>query len=387
MTTRVIKNKFTLDGRVRPDFMVTEKKVRAVRDLLAQSRAGSPIARATLQEALTTSDAVFNLAHLANLEFLPNYDEADRAWTGIAGTRTVNDFRPVTLYTLNASWTDGNGGTQVLGAHGEAPIIPEGTAYPYAYRAGETVAGSGVVKRGFKTDWTLESRINDGLGALDSLPSDMLDVSLDTESADVWGALTTSGKSTTSQLAGGTVPTGATVTANAAFSRDAVIRAKIELSNRTVNGRKIQANGGFNLIVPVGQALYVNFVLSQTLATAQPSTSAPLYVYDVNGYNPLSDVSVIESEWVTGTEWFLIPKPGSTRRPIIDHLKLRGYEAPQLFVDNHTGVFVGSASVSPFEGSFAADTITLKLRQFGGGVVWDGGAGIVYSKGDASSVA
>lgn len=376
MTTRTYKNKFTLDGRVKPRLGVSEKKVEAVKELLERHNSGDLIASATLQEALTTSDAVFNLAHLANINFLPNYDAAERNWRQVAGTRTVSDLKPVTLYSLSRAWTDGNGGTGVLSDHGAAPVIPEGTAYPYAYISGEVAQGANIVKRGYKTDWTLESRINDGLGAIDRLPQEMLEVSLDTEEADVWGALTTQ-VGAGSQLAGGTVPDGTVVPANAPLSRAAAIEAIIELNNRTINGRKVQINGGYNLVVPVGKREFVMFMLNQTYLEVQDGS----FALAINGYDPLAGVTVVESEWVTGTAWYLLPKPGATRRPVLERLSLRGYEAPQLMVDNHTGNFLGGASVSPFEGSFDADVITLKLRQFGGGVVWDEGKAVVYSTG------
>ena len=377
---RVYKNKLTLDGRLKLVNGVSERKLGAVRDLLEAHNSGNRIATGTLHEALTTSDAVFNLAHLATLNFVPNFDEAPRTWNQIAGLRTVPDFRDVTLYGLNASWTDGDGhATKVLGAHGEAPVIPEGTPYPLAYISGEVVQGAKVQKRGFKTDWTLEARINDGLGAIDALPDAMRKVALDTEEADVYTALTTK-LTTASDLDGGTVPTGATVAANAPFSRDAVIRAIIELGERTINGRAQEISPSFNLLVPVGKALFVNFVLNQTLVSADKG-SDPVYKYQINGYDPLAGVTVVETSWLTGTEWALIPKPGASRRPIIERLELRGYQTPQLFVDNHVGNFLGSSSVSPFEGSFDADVITLKLRQFGGAVIWDEGKGIVWSTG------
>lgn len=377
---RTYKNPFTLDGRVKPRVGVSQTKVKAVQELTERHLAGDRIASAQLLEVLTTSDAIFNFAHLTNLNFLPNYDEAERNWRTVAGTRTVDDLKPVSLYSLQASWTDGDGESNVLSAHGAAPTIPEATPYPYAYIKGEVNQGAKVSKKGFKTDWTLEARINDGLRALDDLPQAMLDVALDTEEEEVWGALT---GATIPNLAGGPVPTGATVAANAPFSRDAVIRAVIELSERTILGRKIGTVSGFNLVVPVGQALFVNFVLNQTLTEIQNGTT-PLFVYQVNGYNPLANVTVVESEWVTGTEWYLIPKPGSTRRPVLERLSLRGFEAPQLFVENVAGLYVGGGQASPFEGSFDNDSITLKLRQFGGGVVWDGGQAIVYSEGDGN---
>lgn len=376
---REYKDKFTLDGRVKMVPGVTETKVRAVKTLLEKHYAGDRIATATLHEALTTSDAIFNMAYLATMNFIPQYDLAPRVWTTVAGTRPVPDFRPATLYSLNRTWTDGNGGSDVLSKdiQGAAPIIPEGSAYPYAYISGLTAEGGSVVKRGFKTDWTLESRINDALGAIEQLPSEMLEVSLDTEEADVFGALVAQATTT---LAGGTVPSGVVVPANAPFSRDAVIQAIVELANRTIGGRRIQVTGGYNLVVPVGQKPFVDFVLNQAYLEVQNGA----YVLNVSGYNPLADVSVVESIYVTGTIWYLIPKPGATKRPVLERLSLRGYETPQLFVENLTGNFVGGGSVSPFEGSFNADVITLKLRQFGGGVVWDSGTAVVKSTGAGS---
>lgn len=380
MAARTYKDKLTLDGRLKKVPGVTPAKVKAVASLLEGHLAGDFMATAKLTEALTTSDAIFNLAQLASIQFVENYDEADRGWTGIAGTRTVPDLKPVTLYSLNRQWTDGNGESNVLSEHGAAPVIPEGTPYPYAYISGEVASGASVVKRGFKTDWTLEARINDGLAALERLPQEMLEVSLDTESADVWGALVTQ-KTAASTLQGGTNPDGTVVVDNAPISRAAIIRAIINLSERKINGRAIQITGGYNLVVPIGQAQFVQFILNQTVAQIADGD----YLYNITGYNPLANVTPVESEWVTGSEWYLLPKPGATRRPVLERLNLRGYETPQLFAHNVTGSYVGGGTVSPFEGSFDADVITLKLRQFGGGVLWDGGASIVYSDGASTN--
>lgn len=386
MTARTYKDKFTLDGRLKVVPGVSKQKVAAVKALLERHNRGDKIATATLQEALTTSDAIFNLAYLANVNFLPDYDEAERNWNAIAGTRTAPDLRPITLYSMQNKWTNGDdtADSNVLGPNGEAPVVPEGSAYPYAYMSqAPTHQQARVVKRGFKTDWTLEARINDGLGLLDALPQEMLEVALDTEEADVWGALITQTPAS-SALAGGVIPDGSTTVApNAPFSREAVIRAMIELSNREVNGRKQRFTGRWNLIVPVGQALFVNFVLNQTLqGIEQGGAGTSTYIYQVNGgYNPLAGINVIESEWVTGNAWYLMPVPGSTRRPVLERLNLRGYEAPQLFVENLAGTFIGGGAVSPFEGSFDADVITLKLRHFGGGVLWDNGAAVLKSNG------
>lgn len=383
MTARTYKDTFTLDGRLNPaahggNGVVTKVKVKAVESLMQAHLNGDYVASAKLREVLTSSDAIFNLAYLANLQFLPNYDEAPRTWTQIAGRRTVPDFRPATLFTLSRSWTDGNGDTQIF-ENGAAPVIPEGSAYPFAYISGQSAQSGKVLKRGFKTDWTLEAQINDGVNSLDRLPSEMLEVSLDTEEAEVYEALT-GGVTSNSELDGGDVPTGVTVPPNAPLSRDALIRAIYELKNRTIEGRKVQVSGGYNLLVPVGQGEFAQFILNLTFDQVQDGS----FILNVQGYNPLAGISVVESEWVTGDEWYLMPKPGATRRPVLEHLELRGYTAPQIFVENVTGNFVGGGAASPFQGSFANDSITLKLRQFGGGVLWDGGLAVVYSDGSGA---
>lgn len=370
------KNKFTADGKVRLVPGVSKAKVGKVAELMEQHLAGDKIATATLFEVMTTSDAIFNFAHLATLNFLPNYDEAPRIWKQVAGTRTVDDFNKVKLWSLATQDTDGNGTSQVLGAHGEAPTIPEGTAYPYVYISGITEQSGGVTKKGFKTDWTLESRINDGMGVIDALPQMMLEASLDTEESEVFTPLASAGVA----LAGGTIPTGDTVVANAPLSRNALIRAMIELGNRQINGRNIVVNGGFNLLVAPGMKIYADYILNQTLVGFE-SNGTPNQQFVVPGYNPLTSISPLETPWLSGTAWKLVPKPGATRRPVIDRLELRGYQTPQLFVENVTGNFVGGGTVSPFEGSFSNDSITLKLRQFGGGLVYDNGVGIVTSTG------
>ena len=70
------KNTFTLDGRLKPGAFVTEAKVRKVKDLFERHLSGDRVASATLQEALTTSDAIFSFAYLTNANFIPDYDEA-----------------------------------------------------------------------------------------------------------------------------------------------------------------------------------------------------------------------------------------------------------------------------------------------------------------------
>lgn len=381
MTDRTYTDEFTLDGRVKPAAGVTKAKVAAVRSLVEATLSGDRQAKGRLEEAMTTSDAIFSFGHLVNVNVLPQFERAERTWTSIAGVRSVSDFRKPVLYSMSADWSDG-----VLGSgtpNHVAPVVPETAPYPYSYMSGEESATAGVVKRGFKTDFSFERFIDDAVGFIAALPQEMLRVALDTEEYEVYSALI-AGAGAGQQVDGGPVPTGGTaVTANPVLSRDALIRAQIELSQRQVGGRQVRINGGYNLIVPVGQALFVNFILNQTLGAIETGTD-PAFVYQVNGgYNPLANITVIESEYVTGQSWYLVPKPGTTARPVLERLQLIGHESPELRVENATGNYVGGGAVSPFEGSFSNDTATFRLRQIGNGTLWTPDL-VIWSDGSGS---
>lgn len=368
---------FTLDGRVKPQAGVSQAKVTALKGIVEKAMRGDRIAAGTIVEAVTTSDAAYNLAHLVNVNVLPQFEEAPRTWSEIAGVRAVSDFNPAVLYGLAGTWEDG-----VLGsgtpAH-IAPVVPEGTAYPESTLAGEESQVGGIRKRGFKTSFTFEAFINDAIGFLRALPDEMLRVALDTEEYEVYSTLI-SEATAAQQLDGGTIPDGTVVPANSALSRAALIQAVIELSSRTVNGRRVQYNGGFNLIVAPGQKLYADFIINSLALTT--IDDAPLTLA-VNGYNPLANITVIESEYIVGSAWYLLPKKGTSRRPGLELLQLVGHETPELRVQGLTGSYVGGGAVSPFEGSFDADEASFRVRQFLRGINWSPDA-VVWSTGAAT---
>lgn len=374
------KNQFTLDGLVKPALGVSEEKVEATRELVELTMQGDRIAKGTLEEAMVSTDAVFNVAHLASLNVLADFPEEERKWSQIATTRTVQDFRPVTLYTLRPDWsaggTIGGGDPRFV-----APRIPEAANYPYAYLEQEVnQQQGGVVKRGFKTGFTFEAFINDSIGFLQALPESMKQIALDTEEWEVFNALIT-GVGATEQLDGGAIPDGTeTVAPNAKFSRAALIRAMIELSERTINGRKVEVSGGYKLLIPSGQRLWVEFIINSV--SLEGFGDGP-FNFTINGYNPLSDITVIESEFIPAEAWYLIPNANQARRPILELLRLVGHEVPELRVQGNTGTYVGGGAVSPFEGSFDNDTADFRLRMFSKGVLWTKEL-IVWSDGSES---
>lgn len=364
------KNPLTLDGKLKLQMGVTPAKVAKVKELAEATMNGDRVAKGVLEESISTSDAIFNYAALVNANVVPDFDRAERTRGQIAGTRTVSDFRAPTLYSLVPEYTPG-----VLGSGTPAhilPVVPEGTAYPYANLEGEVFQMAGIRKRGVKISFTFEAWINDSLGALQAIPESFRRLALDTEEYEVYSTLVT-GVGDDQQVDGGTVPTGATVLPNPVLSRDALIRALIELSNREINGRQVQLGGTYNLIVAKGQGLYANFMLNQTLGqlNTNPASGTPEYVYTINGYNPLAGITVIESEYVTGANWYLVPSVGSTGgRPVLELLRLAGHELPELRVNNATGSYVGGGAISPFEGSFDNDATDFRVRGIGRAILW-----------------
>lgn len=358
-------------GRKRLPTGVTQEKMEAVADLIEQTMDGSFEAEGLLKQAMTSSDAVFNLAALTELNVLADFPEFEnRNWSSIATTRTVSDFRPVTLYSLRPDWSAGGtlgDGDPVF----VAPRIPEGATYPYAYleqEANQQVGG--VVKRGFKTGFTFEAFINDAVGFLQALPESMRQIALDTDEWEIFNALIT-GVTSAEELDGGPVPFGedtATVLPNAPISRNALVRAMIELGEREINGRKIVVSGGWTLVIPAGQRFWVEYILNNVVGPTGYEDGSATFL--INGYNPLAGIEIVETEFVTGTEWYLIPKANSANRPVLQLLRLAGHEQVELRVQGNTGTYEGGGDISPFEGSFDNDSADFRLRMFTKGILW-----------------
>lgn len=379
------KDKFTLDGLVKAVPGVTREKAAFVRDLMDGTRKGKRDVKGVLEEAMVSTDAVFNLAHVTSLNVLADFDKQPRTWEQLGATiLTVSDFRPATLYSLRPDWSAGG----VLGDGGDgltprwvAPRVPEGANYPYAFMEQEVnQEAGGIVKRGFKTGFTFEAFINDSVGFIQALPDSMRNIALDTDEWEVYNALI-QGVTSDEQIIGGVIPDTTTVVpANAPFSRAALIRAMIELGTRTLNGRKIVVSGGYKLVIPAGQSLWVNYILNNIDGPTGFEDGA--FQFTINGYNPLSDITVIESEFVPDNYWYLIPNANAARRPILQLLRLVGHEVPELRVQGNTGTYVGGGVVSPFEGDFDNDSADFRLRMFTKGqlwtkelIVWSTGAG------------
>ena len=362
-------DKFTLDGLVVPPKGVTKDSVAKVSKLVSEGKRGSYVAEAQLKESLMSGELASSVAHFINIITIPQLPEDNlRPIAALAGFRTVPDFRPATLFSIFGK-LEGPG----VQADGSAPRVPQGQPYPVATVSGIESAYSKLGKNGMRVNWDFEDFINDTIGVLDGIPSEMQDIALQTEWSEVGDALI---KATT-VLPSVTLPGGTVVPVNSAVDANGIFAAIQALSLRTINGdkRKIGTLSGYNVIVPVGQKIYVDYLIRQAMniVTVVPGTSGGS-VYGPPDNSALLTVNVIEHEAVTGTKWYLAPKPGSFRRPVLDVLRLRGYETPQLRVKTEGG-----------DGfSFDSDSASMRLRLVTGGALWSQAA-VVYSKGTGAA--
>jgi len=368
MSIKTFKNPYTLDGRLPFGSGVTIAKMRAAEDLIAKMLLGDRISEGKIKEALvTTSDFAFNLAHLVNAQVLPELDETERVADQIASTRRVSDFRDNYLYSLSRQWNAGVvGDGEVTEPLNYLPNIPEGTPYPEAIFAGELISGSNARKTGLRTGITWEAIINDTLGIVQALPAAFRELALNTPERDVFRTLI-DGVGASQQLAAGDALDGTAVIANAPLSRAALAVAKVQLKNAVKATYGGAVAGGLNLIVGVGYGDQARFLINNL--SLQSIADGSLTI-NVSGGNDLADITVIESVYVAGADWYLVPKPGTTRRPVLDRLRLIGYEEAELRVNNLTGNYLGGSTVPPFEGSFDADTADWRVRLVTGSVLW-----------------
>lgn len=367
------KDKFTLDGRLRPVHGVTARKVEAADRLLGAALRGDRIADGQFREALTTSDLQFNVAHLVTTQFLPQFDEDERTdWNTLAGVREVPDFSPVRLQSiLTGNWEniDGPG----IREGGGAVRVPEGAPYPMVVTTGgQEAMHTGMHKNGFRFAYTWESSIGDTIGFFSNLPQDLLTVALDTENAEVFDALFT-GVTSNADMEAYTLPDGTAVPAQSKISPEAIVAAIWQLQEREVNGRKVGASrNGYNVLVPLNTAKFIEFTIARRnqVTVVMPGTDGGSVLPPVT-WPELANVTFIEHERVQPNHWYVLPKQGGLRRPVLELLRLRGYTSPELRVKNATGTYVGGGAVSPFEGSFDNDTIDYRFRYPVGAVLWD----------------
>jgi hypothetical protein len=363
---------------------VSAPKLKKMKSLVEGLLAGDQIAKGVLTETLSTGDdSIFNFAYQVEQTVYPMFDKAPRTWTEIADVQTYEDFKTPVKYGLNIEAAGLSTNAEPGKPANVAPIVPELAPYPEFVFKGELSQDGELHKRGVSFGLSWERLISDITNIVPQLPGMITETFLDAEEWEVYSSLVRGGSGVLNQLKGGTNLDGTVGVNNGPVNRANLIQAVTQLSNRVIDGRKVQVSS-FTLVVPQGMKAVADWAIS-TLSVQELTDGA--LKFNVNGYNPLSPITkVVETPFLTGTGWYLIPAKGSTRRTVLELAKLRGHESIEIRLRNATGVYTGGGAVAPFEGSFETDDIRFRGRYPITGLNWTPQL-ILFSKGDGSTPA
>jgi hypothetical protein len=370
--------------------------------LKREAETGAPVPMGRLREAVSSGDFPLLFQAISQASMIGQYAELPQQWPTFSVRTTVPDFRPARMVRWDTGFNqspDRNGGAE---RHVRAlPRIPELTEYP---TFNLTTEGTDffVNKSGARFPFSWEAFMNDELGVLQQLPTEMARWARDTEDVLTTGVLATaSGPNpdffSTTENFGPMSPvgnhvvqhvrdeTGETVAiTNPPLSLDAVEQAINQIGSRQVAGRQVRVQN-FVLLVPPSLALTAQEIARSTTymrVSRMPDGSE----IRTNVASPVAGrFTVVESPWLplidlsanAASTWYLLPAGGTTERgPAIVTAFLRGHETPEVRALGDTGRALGGSEISPFEGSFSHDDIQYRVRSI------IGAAGI-----DASAVA
>lgn len=361
-------NQFTLDGQIKPQPGVTEVKVEAALKLVEAAK-HSRVAEAQLAELLTSTDLGYSIAHVLSVNLIPQLPSALEDIGELAGSRTVKDFRPVTLKGLIAG--DGLEGPGV-DEHGAASVILEGTPYPHVtITSDEEAYFSRLRKRGFRADLTFEAYINDELGEIDELPGEFLKTVTKTHQSEVFEAI----EMGTQGLEAATLIDGSTVTANQPISALALIAGAAQIESNEINGNPIGEVSKYIVLVAPGKRRFLEYDIAQVgriREIQRPDGSDVLVLAPDSEMKALfPNIVIKEHPRLSGNQWRMFPAPNTTARPVLERLSLKGYQTPEIRVRNDQGYLPGGGKVGIWQGGFEADTSSFRLRMFTGATLWD----------------
>jgi hypothetical protein len=361
------QNPITLDGKLEVHPLVTEAKLARAKELFEKALAGDRIADATLAELFTSSSIGFSLTHLINMQVIPQLPEDEKqVIDGLVTTRTVRDFNPVTLLDLiGLGKLNGPG----INSRGALAVVPEGTRYPIVtVKGNQDSMYEKLGKRGARFEFTWESKINDSLtGLLEQIPDALRDTQRDTTYEEIFDALDEAALPASAV----TLPDGTIVPPNAPLSPEAIIAASMFHELVKINNRKIGIISAYNLFLPTGGKKKWDWMVERFNSVIEEQEGS-LRLRPAPLGKLMPNLTVVESDRIPTGTWKLVPKPGTTKgRPVWELLKLRGYEDIELRMKSDAGFYPGGGTVDAFEGSYEADTISMRARLVRGSVLWD----------------
>lgn len=319
-----------------------------------------------LQEAMTTSDFPLLFGDVLDRQLLGRYAETPSTITNYITMKTVRDFRPVRMFTVDGA---------------EAVLAPVGQREEYPMeKLLEGRYSYSVHKYGRVVPFSWETMINDDLDALKDVPDRLGRAARRSEEKFGTGLFVTStgpdstfftnaNKNIVNIANGGSVN-------NPALSIAALQDAMIVLSKQVDRDLEPIVIESVVLVVPPALEVVAQNILNATelwLNANGGVADQQLHTVNwmrnrttlaINHYLPIIDTTH------GNTAWYLFASTGSTR-PALVMAKLRGHEQPELFMKSPNALRIGGGEVNPMDGDFDTDSLEYKLRHIFGGTQID----------------
>lgn len=332
-------------------------------NLLAEAMDGSRRARYILEETMTTSDFPNLFGAILDRQVYGAYQLTPQTYANYVNVGQVRDFRTAERYVVN-------GGQGLLTTVKEMSPYPERSVSDAKY----TIAAA---KYGAKAAFSWESMINDDLNMLADMPTRLANAARNTEEWLATSLFVDASGPHASMFTSGNKNI---VTSNPPLSISALQTAFTVLAAQTdADGNPIVITA-VRLVVPPALQVVARNILNATQlqitdvagggkpanTTASPVGEQRLIVdnwmrnnvgLDVNAFIPY-----IATTANGNASWFLFADVAGGQRPALTLAKLRGHEAPELFMRDPDAIRVGGGNVDPMQGSFDHDAIEYKLR-------------------------
>lgn len=309
---------------------------------------GSPMAQATLQEAMSTSDFAPRLGQGFEIQMLDIWKDTPKEWEGVAKKVVVPDFNAT---KLGAFLT----GTDLL-------PVNEGEEYK-AQDVTETTVDIKAQKYGRRRQWTLELQVARQFSVLANIPRDFADGAVKAENVAAFsGLLDAKGAINTGFFTGAAKPSNTPL--NAANLEKAYQSLFLR---KGIDGVKTADVSDLYLVVHPAQLFAANRLVNAD--TIETEISSGVKVTEANPFRGIVKViapQTLADAGMDANAWFLLPGANS-KNPALGVAFLQGYEQPDIRVRNDQGSRVGGGDLAPEEGNFLADLIEYRVRHIVGG--------------------
>ena len=311
-----------------------------------------------LREAMSTSDFPLLFGDIIDRAVLAGYNEYPATWRNFAQARTVRDFRTVKLYDTS-------------GAEGVLDAVPELTEYPEAV-VSESAYSLTVGKFGRTLRYSWETLINDDLGSFAEKPASLGRAARRTEQRKMTELYVDANGPHASFYTSGNKNK---VASNPALSLAAVDAAFGTLAVQVdADGEPILIEA-VELVVPPALEMTALSIVNATELIIDPNAAAGTAQQQIKTANWIRQrvrvsvdpyIPAIASTANGSTSWFLFASP-SNGNPALIGARLRGHDAPEVFIKESNQRRVGGGGVNPLDGDFATDTVDYKVRHAFGG--------------------